>query len=210
MLIRYRRVLLLAVLVVGGGPSMLAAQAPTTPQEEAEHEAIRGLRAAYEQAVRENRLDLLQPYLHPEFTGVMVTGRAVASLEEVRAYWRDIRALIGEGGSYTTTVKPEWSTLFGDVALARGTTEDVVVTAEGQEFRFESFWTAVLQKHEGRWTIRRVQGSMDPIANPFVREFARRAVVRSVIVSGLGGLVLGVLAMWIVGRRAPRARPASA
>jgi ketosteroid isomerase-like protein len=136
----------------------------------------------------------------------MLTGRPVASFDDVQQYWRDIRGLIGEGGSYTTTVKPEWSTLFsGDVALARGTTDDVVVTAEGKEFRFESFWTAVLQKHEGRWTIRRVQGSIDPVTNPFVREFARRAVVRSALFSALAGVLVGAVLMWFA-RRRPSAR----
>ena len=208
MLIQHRRVRasLLGFLLVSGVP--LLAQAPSTPQDEAEHQAIRALRTVYEQAVRENRLELLKPYLHPDFTGVMLTGRPVASFGDVEAYWRDIRALIGDGGSYTTTVKPEWSTLFsGDVALARGTTDDVVVTAEGKEFRFESFWTAVLQKHEQRWTIRRVQGSIDPVTNPFVREFARRAVVRSALISALAGVLVGAVLMWFArGRAGARAR----
>lgn len=177
------------------------AQPPTNPQEEAEHESLRELRRAYEQAVEQNQLDVLQPWLHPEFTGVMVTGRAVASFEDVRTYWSDIRGLIGEGGRYTTTVNPEWSTIFGDVALARGTTDDVVVTGDGTEFRFQSFWTAVLEKHDGRWKIRRVQGSMDPVTNPFVSEFTRRAVRYSVLVSGIVGLAVGALGMMVIGRR---------
>ena len=208
MLIQHRRVRasVLGFLLVSSVP--LLAQAPSTPQDEAEHQGIRALRTVYEQAVRENRLELLQPYLHPDFTGVMLTGRPVTSFGDLQAYWRDIRALIGEGGSYTTTVKPEWSTLFsGDVALARGTTDDVVVTAEGKEFRFESFWTAVLQKHEERWTIRRVQGSIDPVTNPFVREFARRAVLRSALLSALAGVVVGAVLMWFArGRASARAR----
>jgi len=196
---RARALAIVAVAVLGGvGPR---AQEPSTPQEEAEHEAIRGLRAVYERAVNDNRVDELEPLLHPEFTGVMMTGREVTSFDEVRSYWRDIRELIGENGRYTTTVRPEWSTLLGDVALARGTTDDVVVTSEGQEFRFQSFWTAVLQKHGGRWTLRRVQGSMDPVSNPFVTEFARRAVVRTAIVAGLLGVLLGAGMAALIRRR---------
>jgi ketosteroid isomerase-like protein len=192
------------VMLIGPAETTLRAQAPTTPQEEAEHEALRELRRVYEQAVGQNQLDLLQPYIHPEFTGVMMTGRAVSNFEEVRDYWSDIRGLIGEGGRYTTTVNPEWSTLFGEVAVARGTTDDVVVTGEGREFRFQSFWTAVLQKHDGRWKIRRVHGSMDPITNPFVREFTRRAVLQSGLVGGVVGLVLGVLVALVLSRRRAR------
>lgn len=200
MSIRFVRTTCALVLFVALAQAAAFAQAAATPQEEAEHEAIRGLRAVYEQAIRENRVDLLAPHVHPEFTGVMVTGRQVYSFDEVRAYWQDIRNLIGEGGTYTTTLKPEWSTIVGDLALARGTTDDVVVTGEGDEFRFQSFWTAVLQKHEGRWKIRRMQGSMDPIGNPFVREFAQRAVTRTAIGAGLLGLLVGVAVMAFVRR----------
>ena len=88
-------VVALLVVLMGAGVPRLLAQAPTTPEEEAEHDALRGLRAIYEQAVNENRVDLLQPLLHPEFTGVMMTGRQVTSFDEVTQYWQDIRALIG-------------------------------------------------------------------------------------------------------------------
>ena len=192
---------LCVVLALAATGSAVRAQAPANPQEEAEHQALRDLRAVYEQAIRENRVELLQPHLHPEFSGVMVTGRQVTSFDEVRQYWQDIRGLIGEGGRYTTTVKPEWSTIVGDVALARGTSDDVVVTGDGDEFRFQSFWTAVLQKHEGRWKIRRMQGTMDPIGNPFVREFAQRAVTRAALGAGLLGLFAGVAVMLFVRRR---------
>lgn len=180
------------------------AQAPATLQEEAEHEALREIRRIYEQAVDQNQIELLRPLLHPEFTGVMVTGRAVASIDEVRDYWRDIWTLIGEGGRYSSTVKPEWSTLFGDVAVARGTTEDVVVTGEGREFRFETFWTAVLQKDDGRWKLRRVQGSMDPVTNPFVREFMRRTALQGGFVGGAIGLAVGFGAAFLIARRRRR------
>ena len=114
----------------------------------------------------------------------MVTGRAVNSFADVQQFWRDIRGLIGEGGSYTTTVNPERSVILGDVALARGTTDDVVKTSDGHAYRFTTLWTATLQKEGGAWKIRSVQGTMDPIANPFVREFEKRLLVR--VSSGVG------------------------
>ena len=57
------------------------------------------------------------------------------------------------------------------------------------------------------WTVRalrRVQGSMDPVTNPFVREFARRAVVRTAIIAGLVGMLLGAVLMMVVRRRRDR------
>jgi ketosteroid isomerase-like protein len=177
---------------------------PALPEDEAEHQALRDLKALYEQAIKEDRLDLIADYIHPDFHGVMVTSRAVNSLDELRTFWADIHTLMGEGGRYTTTVNPERSVIHGDIALARGTTDDVVVTGDGKEYRFTSQWTAVLQKDAGRWKLRRVHGTMDPIANPFVREFAQRAIIQYGIAAGIGGIALGFGVPAVIRRRRAR------
>jgi ketosteroid isomerase-like protein len=166
--------------------------------EEVEHEALRRLKSGYEDAIRNNRIDALAPYFHSDFHGVMVTGRAVNSFADVQQYWRDIRGLIGESGTYTTTVSPERSLILGDVALARGTTDDVIKTDDGQEYRFSVLWTATLQKDGGNWKIRTIQGTMDPVGNPFVREFGKRLIVRVSSAVGAATLILGALlgAVW--------------
>jgi len=182
---------------------------PSSPGDgaEAEHEALRRLKSGYEEAVRNNRIDGLAPYFHSDFHGVMATGRAVNSFADVQQYWRDMRGLIGEGGTYTTTVNPERSLILGDIALARGTTDDLIKTGNGQEYRFAVHWTATLQKDGGNWKIRTIQGTMDPVGNPFVREFGKRLVVRVSSAVGAASLVLGALlgAVW-QRRRAARLR----
>jgi hypothetical protein len=114
---------------------------------------------------------------------------------------------MGAGGSYTTTVNPERSVILGDVALARGTTDDVVRTSDGHDYRFTTLWTATLQRDGADWKIRTVQGTMDPIANPFVREFTKRTLVRVASGVGAASLLLGALigAVW-QRRRAARLR----
>jgi ketosteroid isomerase-like protein len=156
------------------------------------------LKSGYEDAIRNNRIDALAPYFHSDFHGVMVTGRAVNSFADVQQYWRDIRGLIGDGGTYTTTVNPERSVIVGDLALARGTTDDVIQTNDGQEYRYTAWWTATLQKEGGSWKIRTIQGTIDPVGNPFVREFGQRLVVRVSSAVGAVSLVLGALlgAVW--------------
>jgi Ketosteroid isomerase homolog len=188
------------------------AAAPQTPPsstapDEGEHEALRRLKSGYEDAIRNNRIDAMAPYFHSDFHGVMITGRAVNSFADVQQYWRDIRGLIGEAGTYTTTVNPERSVILGDLALARGTTDDVIKTNDGHEYRYTAFWTATLQKEGGSWKIRTIQGTMDPVGNPFVREFGKRLVVRVSSAVGAASLILGALlgAVW-QRRRAARLR----
>ena len=101
---------------------------------------------------------------------------------------------MGEGGKYTTTLKPEASIFVGDLALARGTSDDVVVTSSGEEFRFTTAWTAVLQKANGQWKIRQAHGSMDPVDNAFTRTFTRRTLRWTLPLTGLAGLAVGFLA----------------
>lgn len=189
-------------------PHQTAAAAPAPgANEEADHAALRRLKTAYEEAVRDNKIDALAGHFHADFHGVMVTGRAVNSFADVQQYWRDIHGLMGDGGSYSTTLSPERSVILGDVALARGTTSDIVKTSDGHEYRFTTLWTATLQRDGADWKIRSVQGTMDPIANPFVREFAQRAMVRTASAAGAASLVLGALigAVW-QRRRAKRLR----
>jgi ketosteroid isomerase-like protein len=195
-------------------PTPAAAQVPSAPPAamapaagaagaEAEREALRQLRSVYESAIRDDKIDALGPLLHDDFHGVMVTGRAVTGLDGLRQYWADIRKLMGEGGTYATTLKPEASVFVGDLALARGTSDDVVVTGAGDEFRFTTMWTAVLQKVNGQWKIRQAHASMDPVDNAFTRTFTRRTLRWAMPIAGLAGLVVGFVGAKVLrGRKA--------
>ena len=195
----------LAACLLTASAAVAKQPATTDARTEAEHEALRQLRAIYEGAIRDGRLENLAPYLADDFHGVMVTGRVVNGLGELKQYWSDIHQLMGNGGKYTTTLTPDLSVILGDVALARGTSADVVTTDTGQQYRFTSMWTAVLQKQDGRWKLRQAQGTIDPVDNPFVREFRRRALQVAVAISGVIGLVLGGLVLWFMRRRQARA-----
>ncbi|MDA8018781.1 MAG: nuclear transport factor 2 family protein [Thermoanaerobaculia bacterium] len=173
--------------------------------EAAAHDALRELRTIYERAVNENRLELLEPHLEDGVVGVMVTGEVVEGFDGLRTYWRNLLDLIGEGGSYTTTLEPQLSWIHGDVAVAKGSTRDVVTIASGKEYHFTSSFTAVLVDHGAQWKIRRMQGTMDPVNNVFVRAKARAATLSAGGAAALAGLTLG----WLLGRFGPRGRRAA-
>jgi hypothetical protein len=91
------------------------------------------------------------------------------------------------------TVKPaEKARFFGEVAIAYGSTEDVATTGSGREYKFTSTWTAVCVREGGQWKILRVQGSMDPIANTFVKDAISGAGWLAGIAGAVGGLVVGL------------------
>ena len=152
-------------------PAPGAAQEVPDAAYEAEREELLALKALYQRAVEEEDPSLLAPHLHQRFTGVMVTGEAVASFEEIEDYWRRIQELMGEGGKYSLEVSAgEKVSVFGDLAVAHGTTSDKVVTGTGKKYLFNSNWTAVCKKEDGAWKILRIHDSMsDSITNEFVQ-----------------------------------------
>src|SRR5262249_24938792 len=122
--------------------------------------------------------------------------KRVSSLDEMKQYWREMKQLMGSGGTYHVTVIPERRVLMGDFALARGVTQDIVTTGNGKTFRFGTNWTAVLHKEAGSWKVLQVQGSMDPIQNPFVMHAAMRIAVGAGVAAAISGLLIG----WLIGR----------
>ena len=192
-------VLITALLFAVALPA--AARPSTQAGREPDHEALRQLKAVYEQAAREGRPDLLEPHLDAQFTGVMVTGEQVDSFASLDSYWQGIRELMGAGGTYQTEVHvAERAIIGGDLAVARGTTDDVVVTGGGDEYRFSSRWTAVCRKRDGQWKLLRLHGSIDPIGNPFVEAQFTAALVATGSIAGVIGLVVGALGYFAITR----------
>lgn len=174
---------------------------PAAADEAADHAALRELKSLYERAINEDRIDLLAPHIGAPFHGVMITSKAVSTLAEMKVYWASMRQLMGAGGTYRVTVEPERSILLGDIALARGTTRDVVTTSEGRVYEFATNWTATLQRVNGTWKIVQVQGSMDPIGNEFVRTFIKDALLKYGSLIGAIALLAGIAGGYLAGRR---------
>lgn len=169
---------------------------------ESDRAALRVIKAAYEEACKAGDPAKLGPYLAKEATGVMVTGEEVVGLDGIKAYWAKIQSLMGPGGNYTTTVNVDTTEVFGDVAVSRGTTDDVVRVAGGKELKFNSRWTAVCRRENGVWKIHRMQASLDPIQNVFISV----RVTGAKLTFAIGGAVVGCL-LGIFLYRAKKRRP---
>lgn len=170
---------------------------PFPADPEADHDQLRAIRAIFEDAVNTRDIDKLAPILDDGITGVPVTGEEVRGMDGLRAYWRKVWEMIGEGGSYRVEVHPELSSLYGDLAVARGSADERVVTDNGREFRYTSHWTAVARRvADGTWKVLRMHSAMDPVNNPFVAAQVRA----SRIAYGAGGLVLGLLLGFLLTR----------
>jgi len=180
-----------AITIVTLGISSIMAQPVAAPSaaEEAEWVKIRNIKAIYEDAVNSNQLEKLKPYIAKNFHGVMVNGREARSYDNLVKIVADLRALIGAGGSYHVKISYEPGTMFGDLAVANGAAEETIVTGSGKRFEPASTWLVNLIKEDGEWKLYRVQATMDPVNNVFVRD----TVKYTGIFFGGGGVLVGAL-----------------
>ncbi|HXT11716.1 MAG TPA: nuclear transport factor 2 family protein [Candidatus Angelobacter sp.] len=175
--------------------------------DEADRAALRLIRTNYMEAVNSGQIDELAPYLSKDVTGVMVTGEEVKGLDGLKAYWKKIQGLIGPGGSYHVNVNVDKTDLYGDVAVSRGSTEDVVRLGNGKELHFGSYWASVCHKEDGGWKVVRMEAVMNPVENVFIS----LRLLKTKLAYGIGGLILGALLAFVIhllGRR-PKTMQAS-
>jgi ketosteroid isomerase-like protein len=157
--------------------------------DESAHAALRQIKTVYENAIRTGDLSPLKPLFVPETSAVMILGQEVKSFAELEEHWKYVRNLIGPGGSYSTTLHPERSLIYGDIAVSRGVSDEVVTTGAGQEYKFTSRWTAVSHRVGNEWKVIRLHGSMDPVTNVFTTTFLRSTKYTY----GIGGVIVGAL-----------------
>ena len=193
-----RRAGLIAILV-------LVSSVPLTRGQETADDALRKLKAVFEEAATLNKLELLKPHLHEPFSFVTYTDREFTDFDEFKRQWDRTRERLLAGGSYSVTLKPERSDIYGDLAIARGNSDNVIKTGAGEEYRFGSHWTAVCRKVDGEWKIVRAHSSLNPFDNPLLRAEIRKASVRYGAAAIASGIALGVIATLLLTRSRRRA-----
>jgi len=197
-----RFILLIMLLFLALAPSAACGQeAPAAKDDEADHQALREFKTLFEKAASENNLDLMKPHLHEPFSVVTYTDREFSDFEKFKARWQKTRDEIVGKGSYKVTLLPERSEIYGDIAVAHGDSENVLITGSGNEYHFTSHWTCVFHKVEGKWKIVRVHSSLDPFGNPMVVGEVWRKMYQVGGGATAVGLLLGIVATWLVLRR---------
>jgi ketosteroid isomerase-like protein len=184
-----------------------AASSPTAsaassalPDEESLHQELRGLRKTYEDAVNSGNLAPLAPAFGPQTSGVVATNEEFHTIAEMQDIFDRFKNTLGPGYTYRVKLNPELSLIYGDIAVARGTSDEYV-KSHGHEFNLTTRWTAVLRRENGQWHLLRSQVSMDPFHNSVTNYFF--ASVKK-IYGGVGlaiGLVVGLLLGYFTGRR---------
>jgi ketosteroid isomerase-like protein len=169
--------------------------------QEAEHEALRGIKAAFENAVNNNQMELIEPFLDKDFSVVTFTDREFSDFEKFKERWQKTRTEMLEGGTYSIKLVPDRSQIIGDIAITKGNSENVMINGNGQEFKFSAHWTAVCRKTDGKWRILRGHNSLDPFGNPMLKSGVKKMIIKTASVASVIGICIGLAIGTLIGRR---------
>jgi ketosteroid isomerase-like protein len=165
-------------------------QADTPSPGEADREALRALAARYEQAISQGNLLSLQDAVLDDASAVFITGEKITGLPAMQKYFDEIKKQLGVGSSYTVKLIPDETHFDGDHAIAEGVSEEKVV-AGGQEFTYQTRWTAILKRDGATWKAQRLHVSLHPFDNPVIAYRARMQKWTVGAIAAMSGLLLG-------------------
>jgi ketosteroid isomerase-like protein len=177
---------------------LVAPVAAEQDPREADHQQLRGLLQEVKRAVNEYDLDALGPLLAPGFVLVMADQTVITDLDGLKAYFHAMfRA--DEAPLRGVTIEPQALALSQfineRVAVSYGMSTDTYLLPGGKPVTMESRWTATLVQNQGRWQIQSLHAGVNILDNPILT-----AASQVPYLWALGGLVLGLLSGWMLGR----------
>lgn len=173
------------------------------PGTDAQHEALRALKAALVEAVNAQDFDRLATLTNTPFTATMVTQDHITSIDAGRAIFDGLftRNLLRMESIAFQAEADALSTIYtGTFAVTTGDTVETYTLADGRAFDIFGRWTAVSVEEPDGWKLAAFHSGTNFLDNPVLKATAA-SVTRVAALVGLAGLVLGLGAGWLLGRR---------
>lgn len=164
----------------------------------ADHEQLRGLLQEAKRAVNEYDLDALGRLLAPGFVLILADQTVITDLGGLNAYFHTMfRA--EDAPLRGVTIEPRALALSqfidGRVAVNYGMSTDTYLLPGDRPLSMESRWTATLVQNVGRWQVQSLHAGVNILDNPVLT-----AARQGYYLWASGGLVIGALLGWMVGR----------
>ena len=189
--------LLLTLLALSVGAFALRADVTEDPA----HKDLRTLRDGLLTTMNSGDIEAQLPYLHPNIVVTWHNAQVSRGRDGVRAYLdkmlRGSSPVVKKYGADVTV--DELSILYGDTAVAFGSAQEHFALMSGRSFDLTARWTATLEKVDGKWLVAALHVSDNIFDNPLLNQ--TKAALFWV---GVGALLVGALAGWLVGRRRRR------
>ncbi|MCC6548248.1 hypothetical protein IT570_13875 [Candidatus Sumerlaeota bacterium] len=139
---------------------------------------------------------ILAEFVEP-FQITSPTADAVTNKESLEKYFTDIYKK-DVGFLQRINIKPDDVTVTAldkDHALISATSDDVYISREGYEYKTVSQWNATARRVDGEWKFVTMSHTTDVLRNPMYLQAVDAARLRP-LVSGLVGLIVGVIGGW--------------
>jgi ketosteroid isomerase-like protein len=187
--------------------ALLLTALPTCAAEEPDHaihEELRAVLATMQNAINNGKFDDMLPVVSEEIRATPITQEVISKREEVPAYFK---RWFGPGGflkSLNMTLTADALTELSDDktwGLVRGSGLEHYTLADGRIYDMKTRWTAVLQKEaDGKWRLRGTHIGTDFLDNPILDD-AKNKLWKLGLAGGGGGLLVGAILGFFVGRR---------
>ena len=159
-----------------------------------EREKLNELKALFEKAVENNSIEDMRAHTHPDFSFVSFTDKTFQDFDSFKKQWNITRKEMVGSGSFSTSLDPQPTLFFDDIAIASGSADNKLVNNKGQAFNFHNNWTTIFKRdNNGEWKVLRAHNSLDPFGNPMLVQGVKDKVFKLSILSFLIGFILCAL-----------------
>jgi ketosteroid isomerase-like protein len=190
-------------LIIG----LLALVAFSANAEEADHAIHEELRAVLNQtesAINTGDFDKMLPVLSEQIRATPVNQEFLSSRAEVSAYFKKWFGPKGYLKKLEISLQPDTLTeLSPDKSwgIVYGNGIEKYILSDGRPYELHTRWTATMAKEaDGHWRIRSIHIGTNFLDNPILTE-AEHALGLAAAAGLAGGLLLGGIAGWFIGRK---------
>jgi len=155
-----------------------------------DRDKLRELQTIFENAVKNNTIENIRPFTHPEFSFVSFTDKSFGDFDSFKQQWNFTRKELVGTGSFSTQLNPAPTLFVDDTAIAYGNAKNSLLDARGRNFNFTNNWTVIFKRQDGEWKVLRAHNSIDPFANPMLLSGVKNKVIKYSALSFMGGLIL--------------------
>ena len=188
--------LVAAICVVSGS---LRAQQPDAHAED--RKQLRAMLAEFEAAINAQSIERMVAHMTDDVTVIWLNAEVSRGKDEVRAYYGRMvghdKAILSKYLTKATIGAP--AKFFGDIAIADGSAADEFYPIARGPFRLDSRWSTTVVKNAGEWKVISLHLSSNVFNNPLLDEI-KADIVKAGVVGAIGGLVAGLLVMYLLMR----------
>ncbi len=162
-----------------------------------DRQALLSILGDIEKALNDRNMAGVTQHLAPTAIITYQDATVTQGINEANDYYKRMMegagAIVKEFSTKAEVGAP--AVFYGDTAVAFGRNTDTFVLARGLEFTLHGNWSTTLHKIDGQWKVVAIHFSTNLFDNPMLS-----AATRLKWIMFVGGLLAGIVLMWLAGR----------